>query len=198
MQRRDLARLVAFSDGVMAVAITLLVLNIETPDVSKEDLGSALVDLLPSLAAYALAFGLVGRFWVVHHNLFETFAGFDGRMMALNLLFLALIALLPFATDLLDDYGSEPLAAAVFGAILGLAALVSWVMTAYALRAGFVAESRREETAPFGSPVALGFTVVFFLSVPVAFLSVAGAWVLWLSTIVLRYPLRNVARWGSR
>ena len=198
MQRRDLARLVAFSDAVMAVAITLLVLNIETPDVSKDDLGSALVDLLPSLAAYALAFGLVGRFWVVHHNLFETFAGFDGRLMALNLLFLALIALLPFATDLLDDYGSEALAAAVFGAILGLAAFVNWVMTAYALRAGFVAESRREETAPFGSPVALGFTVVFFLSVPVAFLSVAAAWVLWLSTIVLRYPLRNVTRWISR
>jgi uncharacterized membrane protein len=191
MQRRDLARLVAFSDGVMAVAITLLVLNIETPDVSDEDLGSALVDLLPSVAAYALAFALVGRFWVVHHNLFETFAGFDGRLMALNLLFLALIALLPFATDLLDDYGSEPLAAAVFGAILGLAALVNWVMTAYALRGGFVAESRREETAPFGSPVALGFTVVFFLSV-------AAAWVLWLSTIVLRYPLRNVTRWVSR
>jgi uncharacterized membrane protein len=198
MQRRDLARLVAFSDGVMAVAITLLVLNIETPDVSDEDLGSALVDLLPSLAAYGLAFALVGRFWVVHHNLFETFAGFDGRLMSLNLLFLALIALLPFATDLLDTYGSEPLAAATFGAILGLVALVDWVMTVHALRAGLVKESRREDAAPFGSLVALGFTVIFFLSVPVAFLSVGAAWVLWLSTIVFRYPLRKVARWVSR
>jgi uncharacterized membrane protein len=196
--QRDLARLVAFSDGVMAVAITLLVLNIETPDVSDEELGSALVDLLPSLAAYALAFALVGRFWVVHHNLFETFAGFDGRLMTLNLVFLMLIALLPFATDLLDGYGSEPLAAAVFGTILGLAALVDWVMTAYALRAGHVHESRRKDTAPFRSPVALGFTLVFFLSVPVAFLSVPLAWVLWLSTIVLRYPLRRVADWVSR
>jgi uncharacterized membrane protein len=198
MKRRDLARLVAFSDGVMAVAITLLVLNIETPDVRDEDLGDALVDLLPSLGAYALAFALVGRFWVVHHNLFETFVGYDGRLMALNLLYLALIALLPFATDLLDAYGEEPLAAAVFGGILGLAALANWSMTVYALRAGHVHDARREDTAPFGSPVALGFTVVFFLSVPVAFLSVPAAWVLWLSTIVLRYPLRNVARWVSR
>jgi uncharacterized membrane protein len=196
--QRDLARLVAFSDGVMAVAITLLVLNIETPDVSDEELGSALVDLLPSLAAYALAFALVGRFWVVHHNLFETFVGFDGRLMTLNLAFLMLIALLPFATDLLDGYSSEPLAAAVFGTILALAALVDWVMTAYALRAGHVNESRRKDTAPFGSPVALGFTLVFFLSVPVAFLSVPLAWALWLSTIVLRYPLRRVADWLSR
>jgi uncharacterized membrane protein len=198
MERRDLARLVAFSDGVMAVAITLLVLNIETPDVSDEDLGSALVDLLPSLAAYALAFALVGRFWVIHHNLFETFERLDGPLMGLNLAFLALIALIPFATDLLDVYSDEPLAAAVFGTTLGLAALANWSMTVYSLRSGLVREARREDTAPFGSPVALGFTLIFFLSVPVAFVSVQAAWVLWTSTIVLRYPLRRVARWLSR
>jgi uncharacterized membrane protein len=198
MQRRDLARLVAFSDGVMAVAITLLVLNIETPDVSDEDLGSALVDLLPSLAAYVLAFALVGRFWVVHHNLFGTFTHVDGRLMVMNLLFLMLIALVPFATDLLDGYGDEPLAAATFGATLGLAALVNWSMTVHALRAELVHEERVEDTTPFGSPVALGFTLVFFLSVPVAFLSAPASWALWTSTIVLRYPLRNVARWVSR
>jgi uncharacterized membrane protein len=198
MQRHDLARLVAFSDGVMAVAITLLVLNIETPDVSDEDLGSALVDLLPSFAAYALAFALVGRFWVIHHNLFETFRAFDSLVLILNLVFLALIALIPFATDLLDAYGNEPLAAATFGAILGLASFVDWVMTAHALRTGLVKESRREDTAPFGSPLALGFTLIFFLSVPVAFVSAPAAWVLWASTIVLRYPLRRIARWVSR
>jgi uncharacterized membrane protein len=198
MQRSDLARLIAFSDGVMAVAITLLVLNIETPDVPDEDLGSALVDLLPSLAAYVLAFALVGRFWVIHHNLFQTFARFDGALMTLNLMFLMLIALLPFATDLVDRYGSEPLAAAAFGTTLGLAALVNWTMITYSLRKGLVHEAHRDETAPFGSPVALGFTLIFFLSVPVAFVSVYAAWALWTSTIVLRYPLRNVARWVSR
>jgi uncharacterized membrane protein len=198
MQRRDLARLVAFSDGVMAVAITLLVLNIETPDVADEDLGSALVDLLPSLGAYVLAFALVGRFWIVHHNLFETFERLDGPLMALNLVFLMLIALIPFATDLLDAYGNEALAAAVFGTTLALVALVNWLMTVYSLRAGLVREARVQDTAPFGSPVALGFTAIFFLSVPAAFVSTTLAWLLWISTIVLRYPLRRLARWVSR
>lgn len=198
MERIDLARLVAFSDGVMAVAITLLVLNIETPDVADEDLGEALVDLLPSLAAYVLAFALVGRFWVVHHNIFEAFERLDGRLMGLNLVFLMLIALIPFATDLLDAYGREALAAATFGAVLGLVAFTNWVMIAYGLRRGLVHEERRDATAPFGSPVALGFTLVFVLSVPIAFVSVPVAWALWASTIVLRYPLRNVARWLSR
>jgi uncharacterized membrane protein len=194
MQRRDLARLVAFSDGVMAVAITLLVLNIDPPHVSEDDLGNALVDLIPSFLAYAIAFALVGRYWVIHHNLFETFVNFDGRLMALNLTYLALIVLVPFSANLIDNYGREPLAAATFATTLGLAAFVNWLMTAYALRRGMVHEARREETAPFGSPVALGFSAVFFLSVPVAFVSVPGAWLLWASTTVLRYPLRNVSR----
>jgi uncharacterized membrane protein len=198
MQGRDLARLVAFSDGVMAVAITLLVLNIDTPQVSKDDLGSALIDLFPSFLAYLIAFALVGRFWVVHHNLFETFVGFDGRLMGLNLAYLMMIVLVPFSANLIDNYGKEPIAAATFATTLGLAAFINWLMTAYALRKGLVHEAHREETTPFGSPVALGFTLVFFLSVPVAFVSVPAAWVLWATTIVLRYPLRNVARSVSR
>jgi uncharacterized membrane protein len=198
MQRRDLARLVAFSDGVMAVAITLLVLNIETPRVSEDDLGSALVDLFPSFLAYVIAFALVGRYWVIHHNLFETFVNFDGRLMALNLTYLMLIVLVPFSANLIDNYGKEPLAAATFATTLGLAAFVNWLMTAYALRSGMVHESHRDKTTSWGSPVALGFSAIFFLSVPVAFVSVPAAWVLWATTIVLRYPLRNVARSVSR
>jgi len=79
IEGRDLGRVAAFTDGVMAVAITLLVLNIDVPRERPGDrLGDALVDLLPSLGAYALAFALVGRFWVIHHNLFEKLRNFTG------------------------------------------------------------------------------------------------------------------------
>jgi uncharacterized membrane protein len=194
-ERRDLGRIAAFTDGVMAVAITLLVLNLEVPSLDPgQSLGDALVDLLPSLAAYVLAFALVGRFWVIHHNLFETLLGFDRTLMTLNLLFLALIVLVPFSTDLYDAYTSEPLAAAVLGGTLGLAALTHWSMATHTLRRGFIREERRDETAPFASPIGLGFTAAFLLSVPAAFLSVHLAEALWISTIVLRYPLRRLGR----
>jgi uncharacterized membrane protein len=65
MERSDLSRIVAFTDGVMAVAITLLVLNLEVPQLASGEegrLGEELEDLVPSLAAYALSFALVGRF----------------------------------------------------------------------------------------------------------------------------------------
>jgi uncharacterized membrane protein len=198
MDRQDLSRIGAFSDGVMAVAITLLVLNIEPPTVSNDDLPDALVDLIPSLGAYILSFALVGRYWVIHHGLFATFVRFDGLLLTLNLAFLSLIALVPFATNLIDDYSTVPLAAACFGAILGLAALVHWLMTVHALRAGLVHEKVRARPAPLGSTVALGFAIVCFLSVPVAFLSPTVAWLMWASLLVLRYPLRRVARWVER
>jgi uncharacterized membrane protein len=192
--RRDLGRIGAFTDGVMAVAITLLVLNLEVPTLEPgESLGEALVDLLPSLGAYLLAFALVGRFWVLHHALFERLRDFDRTLMTLNLGFLALIALVPFSSNLYDTYNEEGLAAAVLGATLGLAALVHWAMNAYVLRHGFVREEHREDTVS-GKPIGLGFSAIFLLSVPAAFVNVHVAEALWISTIVLRYPLRRLGR----
>jgi TMEM175 potassium channel family protein len=192
VERTDLGRIVAFTDAVMAVAITLLVLNLEVPDVPRSELEDALVDLLPSLLAYALAFALVGRFWVIHHRLFETLRGFDSTLMVVNLAFLALIVLIPFGAELYDSFTREPLAGAVFGAVMGLAALAHWSMTAHALRRGFVHEEHREVTRPFGGVAALGFTALFLLSIPVAFASTTLAALMWTATIVLRYPLRRI------
>lgn len=191
-ERSDLGRIAGFTDGVMAVAITLLVLNLEVPDVPANELDDQLVDLIPSVLAYLLSFALVGRFWLIHRNLFATLHRFDGTLMGLNLLFLCAIAAVPFSTDLYDKFNEEPLAVAVFGFVMGLAALTHWCMTAHTLRQGLVHDRHREATAPFGSPVALGFTGIFLLSVPVAFLSVIAAQALWLSTILLRYPLRRL------
>jgi uncharacterized membrane protein len=189
VERTDLGRIAAFTDGVMAVAITLLVLNLEAPTVPDGELGDALVDLIPSLIAYLLAFALVGRFWIIHHRLFETLRAFDARLMALNLTFLSLIALVPFATDLFDRYTQEPLGVAVLGGTLGLAALAHWLAVAYTLRRGLVHEQHRRASEPFASPIGLGFTLLFLLSVPVAFLSPFGATLLWVATMFLHYPL---------
>jgi uncharacterized membrane protein len=192
MTERALGRIGAFSDGVMAVAITLLVLNIQVPTLEHgQTLGDALVDLLPSLGAFVLAFALVGRFWVIHHNLFEKLRGFDSTVMLLNLAFLAAIVLIPFSAELYDTYTDQGLAAAVLGANLALAALAHAAMTTHVMRRGFVHEDRRAETQP---TVGLGITATFALSVPFAFLSVHIAEALWIATVVVRYPLRRLGR----
>ena len=197
MERSDLGRIVAFSDGVMAVAITLLVLNLEVPVLPsgrEHELDDKLVDLLPSLGAYALAFALVGRYWVIHHRFFERLRAFDGRLMAQNLLFLALIALMPFTTELADRYHGEPIAVAVFGATLGIAALVNLTMARHALRADLFHEHGRRADEPFVGAISLTLATVFLLSVPVAFLSTLVAQLMWFSGVVARYPLRRLGR----
>jgi uncharacterized membrane protein len=197
MEGTDLSRIVAFSDGVMAVAITLLVLNIDVPDLPSgrgDELEDKLFDLLPSLAAYALAFALVGRYWVIHHRLFENLRAFDGTLMGLNLCFLALIVLIPFSAELFDSYNEEPIAAAVFGATLGFAALANGLMVRHVVRKEFLHRPDRRVREPFGGAISFSLTIVFFLSVPGAFLSPVVAEVLWVSTVVVRYPLRWLAR----
>jgi uncharacterized membrane protein len=195
---RNVGRIVAFTDGVMAVAITLLVLNLEVPDLRPgESLGDSLVDLLPSVGAYVLAFALVGRFWVIHHNLFEKLRAFDATLMTLNLIFLALIVLVPFSANLYDAYSDEALAVAVLGGTLGLAAWINWLMTMHVLRQGLIHDHHRSSTEPLATPVGLGFTAAFLLSIPAAFVNVHIAEALWVSTIFLHYPLRRLGRTAS-
>jgi uncharacterized membrane protein len=193
VEERDLSRIVAFTDGVMAVAITLLVLNIEVPQLpsgsGERELVDALYDLLPTLGAYALSFALIGRFWVLHHRLFETLRAFDSVLMGLNLLFLALIALVPFATELSDRYGQQSVAAAVFGATIGLAGLVHWSMARYSLEKGFVQERHLPRMDVDASHAALLISLIFLVSVPFAFVAPEVAQVLWLSTFFFRSPL---------
>jgi uncharacterized membrane protein len=185
----DLTRTTAFSDAVMAVAITLLVLSIEVPHVPASELKGQLDDLAFPVAVYSLAFALVGRFWVIHHRLFEALRELDGRLMALNLLFLGLVALLPFSTDLMGEYDKAPEAAAVFAATIALISLSHWTMSRYAVRQGFLPD----ESHRFAQPVGLGFALVFFASIPAAYIDTGIAQLMWIGAAFLHYPLRRVA-----
>jgi uncharacterized membrane protein len=96
-----LERLVFFSDAVFAIAITLLVIEIEVPhlgSVPDSQYWQALVGLLPSFFGYALSFLVIGRFWIGHHNAFTLIDHYDGRLAWPNLFLLMAIAFTPFAT----------------------------------------------------------------------------------------------------
>jgi uncharacterized membrane protein len=125
------SRLEAFSDGVMAVAITLLVLDIHVPAVNDHaSLAHKLGQLWPNYAAYTISFITIGIIWVNHHAMIGRLREADHSILALNLLLLLSIGLLPFATALLATYlrvaNGQHLAAAVYsGAYLLMAILFS-------------------------------------------------------------------------
>jgi uncharacterized membrane protein len=103
-----MGRIETFSDGVFAIAITLLIIEIGVPHLEAGDsLGEALADLWPSYGAYVLSFGTIGIWWANHHSFFRLFLRSDHFFLMLNVIFLASIAFVPFPTAVLGEYLSD-------------------------------------------------------------------------------------------
>jgi uncharacterized membrane protein len=133
----DTTRLEAFSDGIFAIAITLLVLEIKVPPPNTA-LGAALLHLWPSYLAYVVSFLVIGAIWINHHAMFKHIVRVDGTLLLLNVLHLMLIAFLPFPTAVLAEAfhrgTDESIAAAFYGGILTVIGIFVTAMWRYAAR----------------------------------------------------------------
>jgi uncharacterized membrane protein len=137
-------RVVAFSDGVFAITITLLVLEIRPPT-DEEDLLHGLLELWPSYLAYAVTFLFIGQVWANHHVMFDHIRAADRFVLLLNTLLLMVVAFLPFATSVLagalrSGYG-ERTAVGFYGIAFGLTALTFTAVWQYACRHRLLSEA---------------------------------------------------------
>jgi TMEM175 potassium channel family protein len=98
------ARLETFSDGIFAIAATLLVLEIGVDGAAGHDLGSALLDIWPSYLAYATSFLVIGIIWINHHHIVGLMGRVDRTFLFINLLLLLVVAFIPFPTRLVAEY----------------------------------------------------------------------------------------------
>jgi uncharacterized membrane protein len=172
------ARLETFSDGVFAIAITLLVLTIGQPG-DYRDLGRELVDRWPALAAYVVSFVIIGIMWLNHHSLFSRFRAVDRPLYYLNLAVLLTVVLLPYPTGILGEalrQGEGAREAAVAYSVLmtlnGFAWAGLWLYASAGRRLlveGFPEEGRRLATLAFTSG-----TLLYVLTIGVAFVSAAA------------------------
>ena len=141
---RDTDRLVTFSDGVFAIAITLLILEIKPPR-PEGDLLRGLLDLWPSYLAYVVTFLFIGQVWVNHHVMFDHIRGADRGILLLNTLLLMAVAFLPFATSVLAEAersGHDQRTAVVFyGLAFALTALAFNAVWHYARRQRLIRET---------------------------------------------------------
>ncbi len=171
----------AFSDGVLAIAITLLVLEIRPPVlVHGETLAHALAHLWPKYTAFAVSFITIGIMWINHHSLFRLIARVDRPLMMINICLLMAISFVPFPTAVLGDYVTDAsaghVAAAVYGVnmvLIGLGFLALWMrlLSQPELRAADVDESgvRRGIRRTIVGPIC------YAIAIAVAFLSAAAA-----------------------
>jgi uncharacterized membrane protein len=136
----EFGRVINLSDGIFAIALTLLVLDLVVPDVAADQLGGALQDLVPSLIAFSLAFGLVANIWWLHHKVFAALEVIEPGLIAINVVGLAGVALVPFPTSLVGNHPTERAAVVPF---IGLFLALSTVWLLFVLRAHHVAAWRR-------------------------------------------------------
>jgi uncharacterized membrane protein len=139
-------RLEAFSDGVFAIAITLLVLEISVPGGSEKDLLGAVLDQWPSYLAYFVSFASVGAIWLAHTAVTEYLDHADRWLMRLNLLLLLFVSFLPFPTKLLAESVNDEDAGRVATTIYGLTLLVTAVVLSAVWRYAVAEQLVRPDT----------------------------------------------------
>jgi uncharacterized membrane protein len=129
----DPARVLALSDGVFAIIITLLVLEVHVPELTQgHSLNQALREVRPSLTAFAVSFILAGMYWVGHRDLFALIRRTDRGLVWLNILYLLPLCLLPFGASLIGRYDQEPVALRVYALVLILVAFMRTIIWLYA------------------------------------------------------------------
>jgi uncharacterized membrane protein len=170
------SRTEAFSDGVFAIATTLLIIEVRPPESEAGELARDLANQWPSYAAYVVSFAIIGIIWVNHHDIFERITTVDRPLLFLNLLLLLTVAFLPFPTALLGEYirkgDNAHVAAAVYSAnmtLIGLAFIAIW--TYLARVPGLLATEVGAEGARRARRAAAIGPVLYGLSIPLAFVS---------------------------
>ena len=136
-------RIEALIDGIFAVALTLLVLDIKLPEdvtyATNEALWQRLVALERHFAIYAISFIVIGIYWVAHHVQFHYVRYTDRRLIWINMFFLLMISFLPFATDLVGDHEDLILPCEIYGFALLILSGLSWVHLRYLARHPYLA-----------------------------------------------------------
>jgi uncharacterized membrane protein len=190
---RDLSRILSFTDGVFAIAITLLVLQIEVPRnaTSASDLIEKLGDQSADFTAFAISFVVIGSFWISNHRFMRTVREFDRGLMLLLLLYLGFMVLIPFTSQLMGEY-SESYDVSVALYVINMVAMVlaSFLMINHVLRRG-LAKPDYVWDLELTRKSALFTAAVFILSIPLVV--VLGPWtpLVW---VVLRWDPYQVRR----
>jgi uncharacterized membrane protein len=197
MTELSVGRLVAFTDGVFAIAITLLVLNFNEPTGPDSEVLDQLTEQWPSLLAYFLSFAVIGRFWVVHHRVFAGVRRLDSALLTLNLLYLAFVVLIPFTTEVLGDYGDTTEAVVLYASALGGVAILNWLMIRRTVTGDHLHPEHRDATEPFAGAAALTNPAVFIASIPVAFVSPLASELMW-TALAITWPARRRAAQRTR
>jgi uncharacterized membrane protein len=186
-----IGRLISLTDAVVAIALTLLVLQLRVPILLRPDSASELAEQLGrggnQLISYVVSFYVIAQFWTVHRRMFRASADEEGVLGWLNFVFLFTITVMPFTSDLLGTYTQNPLAVDIFALNLLLASLATEVMFVIGRRSGILSS---DATARAGRIRSAVVPVVMLLSIALSWWSTSAAMYSWI-LIAVAPPVVN-------
>lgn len=193
-------RLEAFSDGVLAIVITLLVLELKAPrlaapDDAREAL-AALAALGPKFLGYLLSFFFVAVFWVNHHRFFRLVQRVDGGLLWLNVLLLLALSFVPFPTGMIGEYPGNAVGLALFALVLLTAGLAFNLMWRHARSRQLYHEGVSPALAARAATRGLVGPALYALAAALAFVWPAAAWALFV-IVPLFYALQRADSAGK-
>jgi len=185
---------VSFSDAVIAIAITLLALNLEVPQIPESlaagELPSALLELWPKFFSFLLSFWIIGFYWLAHHRMFRQVRAYDRGMLLINLLFLMWVVLMPFSSALIGEYESQQLPVIIYAIHNILASLTLTWLWRHASKEGRLVETNLDpRVVRYNKLRALFIPTVFLLSIGLSFICVDIARLSWLLLGILTGPI---------
>ncbi len=175
-------RVVALTDGIYAIAMTLLVLTIGIPRVEPEGLGEELKSIDGELLTYLISIAVLAYYWLSNHRFVRHLKAMDPVYTGINVVYLAVVAFLPLPTALLDRYSSEPITVVVYLVTLLLISLLEVALFIWAHHRRLLKGDPSPRAVRYGLTVALAPVLVFGLAIPVGLMTSStlalAAWIL--------------------
>lgn len=185
-----------FSDGIMAIMITIMILELKLPDFNKnqdtEDIQNHLQSLIPHFIAYIFSFVMIGIVWTSHHHLFHLLKKTDNQLLRLNLFFLFWITLIPVVTGILGANPLLPISTVLYACVMAMTTATLAYMRSYTLLKALVhtdtgraVNNKIIRVSVLGKRYSYVSSLAYLLSIPLSFVSVYMAYVCFTIPIAL-------------
>lgn len=171
-----LDRIVFFSDAVIAIAITLLVIELKIPHLEhsmvSSELGHSILEMWPEFLGYVVSFMVIAMYWVAHHSIFRNIINYNKKLIYINILFLMCVAFMPFVTNLLFNYPAVMISVVMYAGLVTLIGLaIIWIWQ-YAKKNNLIyddvdkKEIKRISIGLIYSPIVFGISIIIALFSP--------------------------------
>jgi uncharacterized membrane protein len=193
-------RLIGLADGVFAIVMTILVLELGIPLVTEASahggLTQMLLEMWPEFLFYGLSFLVLGIFWFMHHAIFDSIKRYDPTLAWINIVFLMFVALIPFSTALYGEHGAEQVTARVYGVNMLLPFFLLWLMFLYATSNHRLVDTDIDPNVVKGGKI-MGFVyfALILLALGISFVSPVASFAIYGFIVVADIILTAIGKW---